>query len=287
MESAFDWKQYYRAERDRLGTPALDALLDAAEPLEFPAGGALVVPHTRLEVTGAQIATAVRAVLATGVERVLALGVLHGGRRSDHRRVAAARAGDAEAVTELRGVHDANGAAAEEFSLDAFVELLDRGAARAGRSIEVTCRYPFLVGDDPGTLPGIEELERLVGDGMALVATTDPIHHGHAYGTSPEACADPSIPSTSRAARAAIDEQFAALSDHRFGDFVRLAELHRSDFRDTGPVVAHLVGAGFVASMHDLALVDYSSALDAPSPSWVAGALVTLCPPARVSVDES
>jgi hypothetical protein len=287
VESAFDWKQYYRAERATLGAPALDALLDAAEPLEFPAGGALVVPHTRLEITGAQIATAVRAVLASGVDRVLALGVLHGGRRSDHRRVAVARAGEADAVAELRRVHDEDGMAAEEFSLDAFVELLDRGAARAGRSIEITCRYPFLVGDDPGTLPGIEELEHLVGDGAALVATTDPIHHGHAYGTPPEACADPSVPSTLRAAREGIDEQLAALSDHRFGDFLRLAERHRSDFRDTGPVVAHLVGAGFVASMHELALVDYSSALDAPSPSWVAGALVTVCPPARGPVDGS
>ena len=287
MESAFDWKQYYRAERATLGAQALDALLDAADQLEFPAGGALVVPHTRLEITGAQIATAVRAVVASGVERVLALGVLHGGRRSDHPRVAAARAGEAEAVAEPRGVHHEDGMAAEEFSLDAFVELLDRGAARAGRSIEVTRRYPFLVGDDPETLPGIEELERLVGDGAALVATTDPIHHGHAYGTPPKACADPSIPSTQQAAREAIDEQLAALSDHRFGDFLRLAERDRSDFRDTGPVVAHLVGAGFVASMHELALVDYSSALDAPSPSWVAGALVTLCPPVRVSVDEA
>ncbi len=287
MESAFDWKQYYRAERETLGSSVLDALLDAAEPLEFPVGGALIVPHTRLEITGAQIATAVRTVLASGAERVLALGVLHGGRRSDRDRVAAARAGDAGAAAELRGVHDEDGMAAEEFSLDAFVELLDRAGARAGRSIEVTRRYPFLVGDDPATLPGIEELERLVGDGVALVATTDPIHHGHAYGTSPEGCADPSTPSTLRAAREAIEGQLAALSDHRFGDFLRLAERHRSDFRDTGPVVAHLVGAGFVASMHDLALVDYSSALDALSPSWVAGSLVTLCPAPRASVNEA
>jgi hypothetical protein len=276
VDSAFEWKQYYRAERDGLGVRALDVLLEAAEPLELPASGVIVVPHTRLEVTGPQIATAVRSVLASGVDRLLALGVLHGGRRADRRRVTAARAGDVGAVAELRGVHDEDGMAAEEFSLDAFVELLERGATLAGRSVEIIRRYPFLVGDDPASLPGIEELERLVDGGVALVATTDPIHHGHAYGTSPEACADPSIPSTLLAARGAIEEQLAALSGHRFDEFARLAERHRSDFRDTGPVVAHLIGSGFVASIHDLALVDYSSALGAPSPSWVAGALVSL-----------
>jgi hypothetical protein len=67
-----------------------------------------------------------------------------------------------------------------------------------------------------------------------------------------------------------------ALSDHRFGDFAQLTEHHHSDFRDTGPVLAHLVGRGFQSEIHDLSLVDYAGVLDAASPSWVAGALVTV-----------
>jgi hypothetical protein len=276
MDSAAAWKQFYADERRRLGPAALLAMVDDANPLDVRAGGAIVIPHTRLEVTGDQIAAAVATVLASDADRVLALGVLHGARRADHDRVAAARAGDAEARAALRGTHDDDGLASEEFSLDGFVEMLSLATDRVGRSVDVVCRYPFLVGDDPASLDGIDELERLVADGVVLVATTDPIHHGHAYGTAPDDCLDPGDPRTVTAARRAIDDQLAALSDHRFTEFQALTERHRSDFRDTGPVVAHLVGSGFDPVVHDLALVDYAEVLHAATPSWVAGALVTV-----------
>ena len=286
MDSALAWKQYYRAERDRLGGGHLLDLVDSAEPLELDAGGAIVVPHTRMEVTGHQIATAVATVLASATDRVLALGVLHGARRSDRERVAAARAGDTDAIAVLRGVHDEHGLAAEDFSLDGFVEMFGLAADRSGRRIDVVRRYPFLVGDDPASLPGIEELTRLMGDGALLVATTDPIHHGHAYGTPADDCLDPDDPRTVATARSAIDEQLLALSDHRFADFADLVERDRSDFRDTGPVLAHLVGGGFVPEIHALDLVDYAAPLDAPRPSWVAGALATARPNGLDRADE-
>ena len=276
MDSAFAWKQFYAAERARLGAEALLAMVDEAEPLDVRDGGAIVIPHTRIEVTGNQIAGAVATVLASGAERVLALGVLHGARRADRDLVAAARAGDGDAITTLRGVHDEHGLAAEEFSLDGFVEMLTLAADRAGRSVEVARRYPFLVGEEPASLDGLAELEQLVGDGALLVATTDPIHHGYAYGTAPSECLDPDDPRTMAVAQSAIDDQLAALSDHRFGDFTQLAEQHRSDFRDTGPTLAQLVGRGFASEIHDLALVDYADVLEAARPSWVAGALVTI-----------
>jgi hypothetical protein len=276
VDSAWAWKQFYAAERERLGRDTLLAMVDGASPLDLAEGGAIVIPHTRIEVTGDQIASAVATVLASDAERVLALGVLHGARRADRELVAAARAGDGDARRALRGVHDEDGLAAEEFSLDGFVEMLTLAANRAGRSIDVVRRYPFLAGDDPASLPGIDEIERIVADGALLVATTDPIHHGHAYGTPSADCLDADEPATMTAALSAIDDQLQALSDHRFGDFAQLTEQHRSDFRDTGPVLAHLVGRGFQSEVHDLALVDYAGVLDAASPSWVAGALVTL-----------
>jgi hypothetical protein len=276
VDSAFAWKQFYAAEREGLGSRRLLAMVDEAAPLDVRDGGAIVIPHTRMEATGGQIASAVATVLASNAECVLALGVLHGARRADRDRVAAARAGDDDARVALRGVHDERGLAAEEFSLDGFVEMLTLAAGRAGHSIEIVRRYPFLVGDDPASLDGIEELEQLVADGALLVATTDPIHHGHAYGTPAGKCLGADDPETMTIARAAIDGQLAALSDHRFGDFAQLAEQHHSDFRDTGPTLAHLVGRGFASEIHDLALVDYADVLDAARPSWVAGALVTI-----------
>jgi hypothetical protein len=275
LESAWAWKQFYAAERERLGRDRLLAMVDGAVPLDVREGGAIVIPHTRIEVTGNQIASAVATVLASDADRVLALGVLHGARRADRALVAAARAGDHDARAALRRVHNEDGLAAEEFSLDGFVEVLTLAANRAGRSVEVVRRYPFLVGDDPASLADVDELERIVAGGALLVATTDPIHHGHAYGTSPADCLDADDPETIETARSVIEDQLAALSDHRFGDFAQLTEQHRSDFRDTGPVVAHLVGRGFQSEIHDLSLVDYAGVLDAASPSWVAGALIT------------
>jgi hypothetical protein len=137
-------------------------------------------------------------------------------------------------------------------------------------------RYPFLVGADPSTLPGIAELADLVDEGCALVVTTDPIHHGHAYGSAPDECCADDDPATMSIARAAIDAQLSLLSEHRFEEFEGMTARHRSDFRDTGPAMAFLLGAGFTYEIHDLALVDYAEALHAVRPSWVAGALVSV-----------
>ena len=274
MDSAYDWKQFYNRERAGIGSAAMLALVDKTKPLSLERGGALVIPHTRFEITGSQIATAVAAVLDSGADRVLALGVLHGARRCDSHQVGLARAGDSEARTALRGVHEEGGLAAEEFSLDGFVELLTLAAKHRGHSIKIIRRYPFLVGDDPASLPGMEELQQIVESGAFLVATTDPMHHGHAYDTAESECLDQSDPSTFVLAGDAIREQLSALSAHRFGDFASLVERDRSDFRDTGPVLAHLLGPGFDSRIHDLTLVDYAEVLGAPAPSWVAGALV-------------
>lgn len=277
MQTAHEWKRYYAAERDALGVDSLRELLERARPLDVDLStGAVVIPHTRLSVTGDQIASAVATVLDSGAERVLALGVLHGARRIDRERVAAARAGDHDARAALRGVHDTTGLAAEEFSLDAFVELLALAADASGRTVEVIERYPFLVGDDPATLPGLDALAAELDAGAALVVTTDPIHHGHAYGSAPTECRPADDQATVSAARLAIDEQFDALSAGRYGDFADLTAAHRSDFRDTGPTMAALVGTGFTATVHAVSLVDYADVLRAPRPTWVAGALATV-----------
>ena len=49
----------------------------------------------------------------------------------------------------------------EEFSLDNFVALVELAAKRANkRAPKVTARYPFLVGEAPGDLPGIDDCRR-------------------------------------------------------------------------------------------------------------------------------
>jgi hypothetical protein len=175
------WREFYARERAALD---LDALLDSAPEIEFPEGGALVFPHTRLAVSGAIVAAVAKAAARTGRD-VLALGVLHGIVGGDVEMVARARAGDPEARRVVRGVHDESGYASEEFSLDGFRELHARACAREGTTVWVNGRFPFLVGDRPDDLPGLEELRRLAKDAV-IVATADPIHHGVGYET-PEA----------------------------------------------------------------------------------------------------
>jgi hypothetical protein len=62
-----------------------------------------------------------------------------------------------------------------------------------------------------------------------------------------------------------------------FGAFARHAAEVRSDFRDTGPAMVHLIDPvrALDVDVRELLLVDYAEALSAPPPTWVAGALAT------------
>jgi len=253
------WKAFYARERSQID---LDALLDSAPAIAFPERGALVFPHTRLTVSGPFVASVATAAARMRRE-VLALGVLHGGRERDAEQVRRARAGDPGAIRELRGVHDESGLASEEFSLDGFRALYERACRREGFASRLITRYPFLVGDHPEDLPGLQELSR----DAVLVGTADPVHHGVGYGTT-EAW-DESKPDTIAAARTRIEEQLGALARGAFGDFARLCSRDLSDFSDVGPLLAFL-RPGAAWTLEDLALVDYSDVLASAKPTWVA-----------------
>jgi hypothetical protein len=256
-----EWKEFYARERAALD---LDALLDSAPEIEFPEGGALVFPHTRLAVSGAIVAAVAKAVARTQRD-VLAIGVLHVIVGGDAETVAKARAGDPEARRVLRGVYD-DSDASEEFSLDGFRELHARASAHEGTTVRVSARFPLFVGDRPDDLPGLEELRRLAKDAV-VVATADTIHHGVGYGT-PEA-RDERVAETEVFARARIEEQMGALSRAEFAEFARLCARDGSDFRDAGTVLAMLLpNAGW--TLEELCLVDYSDVFSCARPTWVA-----------------
>lgn len=296
MKSARQWKTYYAAERARLGEAGLCVCLERALAVELPARGALVFPHTRLDDPSGELAAAAAlAVLRSGCDAVLALGVLHGGREADADLVQRARQGrDEEARRRLRRVHGPGAPAAageepywrEEFSLDGFLALLALAARRAGvPAPRVVCRYPFLVGEDPADLPGLEELHALVAAGAALVATADLIHHGHGYGTPPDACLAREGEAAHAYARGQITRGFDFLGAGDYAGFLGHAAEVRSDFRDGGPVLTELLRAGagvadapWQTTLHELRLVDYADALGAPPPTWVAAALVSVAP---------
>lgn len=279
MKTAAEWKRFYDEERRRLGDVGLDERIERAPDLQLPAGGALVFPHTMFAATGDLTAAVARAVVRSGADEVLAIGVLHGGTESEAERVQRARGGDAEAWRALRRVYSADDPlCAEEFSLDAFGVALKRIAAKEGRPApRVVERFPFLVGDDPASVPGIEELSR-AAERMPVVATTDPMHHGAGYGT-PEAQRRARDDQTTHAwARARIEAQLDLLSRGDFAAFAHLAADVRSDFRDAGPALAHALDGrrALRGEVVELRLVDYGEALGAEAPTWVAGPLMRI-----------
>jgi hypothetical protein len=270
MPTAAWWKGYYARERASLD---LDVLLDAAPDIPFPQAGALVFPHTRLAVSGALVAAVAKAAARAGRD-VLTIGVLHGARERDAELVAKTRAGDPEAIRALRGVHDESGLASEEFSLDGFRALHARACAREGATSRVVARYPFLVGNDPQDLPGLDDLRRLSRE-MLIVATADPVHHGVGYGTT-EALDETRLETWSLA-RSWIEEQLDALARADFSRFLRLCARDRSDFRDAGPVLATL-RPGCVWSIEEMCFVDYAEVLSSSHPTWVTAGRIRLSP---------
>ncbi|HEY8041655.1 MAG TPA: hypothetical protein VIF15_17740 [Polyangiaceae bacterium] len=283
MKTAAQWKTFYAAERAALGELGLAARLEQAPEVPLPARGALVFPHTMLAATGHLTAAVANAVVRSGADQVLALGVLHGGREEDAELVRSARAGDRDSQTQVRrvfqgGQGSSDPLCAEEFSLDGFTALLALAAARAGKTPpRVHARYPFLVGDDPAGVPGVDELARL-REAMPVVATTDPIHHGAGYGTPEGKRQAEGEPATLAWARACIASQLALLGNGDWTRFARLAADVRSDFRDVGPVLGHLLRSQGVpeGEILELRLVDYAEVLGAESPTWVAGPLMRL-----------
>jgi len=279
VKTAAQWKAFYADERARLGPAGLGALLDRAADVELPEGGALVFPHTLLSATGELTAAVARAILRSGAHEVLAIGVLHGGREAEAELVARARAGQIEARTTMRRVHDAAApTCAEEFSLDGFMALLEAAAGREGRAApRVHARYPFLVGEDPSSLPGIDDLAKLA-ERMPVVATADPMHHGAGYGVPAGQRRAEGDESTRAWARACIETQLDLLARGEWAAFARLAVEVRSDFRDAGPVLAHLLRSAVTlrGDVLELRLVDYAAVLGAEAPSWVAGPLMRL-----------
>jgi hypothetical protein len=280
MKSAREWKRFYAQERAHLGAEGLDELICRAPHVELPERGALIFPHTRLRESGELIAAAARAVVRSGREQILMLGVLHGGREVDGDRVARARAGDAAHLGELRRVHGPGtsgdaGIWTEEFSLDAFELLVAAAAQSEGRKApRLIARYPFLVGENPADLPGLDDLRDMLRQDCGLVATADPVLYGVGYGTT--ALLAHTDPSAEKFARESIEHGLALLSAADIRAYLAHCAEVKSDFRDSGLILAELLGGAWTAHIHTLRLVDYAETLGAPAPTWVAGALTEI-----------
>lgn len=258
------WRAFYARER---AATDLDALLRQADPpgLALPSGGAVVVPHTRLAGSGAMLAAAAQAIVRSGATRVLALGPLHG----------LPRARDGSVPAPLHGVLLPGPASAEEFCLDHLTALLARAAAAAG--LPAPAVLPRWCGALPatGAIPGLAAARTELEAGAVVMATVDPIHHGHGYGTpTAELRAGPAALPW---AREGILAQLHAAQAQDRARLLLAARAWRSDGATVLAVLRELLGP-WQARLERLDLTDYAGVLAAAPPTWVASALVVLAP---------
>lgn len=278
MAALPDFKALAAADHARLGAAGARALLAAGEAWKLAhvlaGGGALIFPHSRVEACGHLVAAVVSACLGCGAERVLVLGVLHAltpGLDAARRRVAAGGDPAAEASWGIQGPGFAGREDwRREFSLDHFLWLWAEATRERPEAPELILAYPYLAGGAPERLPGLERLPR----DTALVATMDPFHHGLAYGDAPEAALAPGAGGL-ELARERIAENLALLAAGDHAAFQAHCVAIKSDARDVGQLLRHLVGP-CTPRIHDLAADDMSAPYGAPSPSWVAAALIEL-----------
>lgn len=278
----------------RLGEAGLSRLLNRGRELAekhglartLVAGGAVLFPHAGLPDCGHQIAAAVHACLDSGAERVLAIGVLHAlTDELEEARVRVAQGGDPSDEGSwgiqgpgLEGREDWR----EEFSLRPFKtlwerELQRRGLSGSGSAPELIERYPYLAGGHPERLPGIGELQEIIQrPGTVVVTTADPFHHGIGYGDPPTEALTPEQGGL-ELARRRIEEGLALLERGEYWAFNRHCVEAKSDGRDAGQVVRHLLGP-LQGRILDLTYTDTTAMYGAAAPTWVAAALVELWP---------
>lgn len=280
---------FYAGELAALGEAGTAEQLERSQDFELGDvlrdGGALVFAHLTPRDCGYQAAACVRACLDSGARSVLALSVLHvknSEMRAMRERV---RAGGDPRSEPLWGIHGPGCNGSELWRYDHAMmswrhfweaELARRGIARDDAPTVVE-RYPFIVGEHPELLPGIEDLQRLA-ERSAIVVTIDPFHHGIGYQTNPGEAFYPDGTGLA-AARAAVEEGISLLSAGDYEHYNRHCAEVKSDGADVGVLLHHL-RRPISGRVLDLTYSDTTALYHAPEPTWVAAALIEWRPEA-------
>ena len=278
-----DFKAIAREQQSALSPEDVDGLFQRGRSFgslskTLTDGGALLFPHVGIAVGGHQIAAVADAILESRVERVIAIGVLHARSEELERARVRVAEGSDPALEASWGFQGPGMPGREdwkqEFSLDHFVFLWQEARRRhPGAVPELVIRFPYLAGGHPERLPGMGEIMTLMKERRSVVvATGDLFHHGIAYGNSPDEARYPDAGGLALA-QSAIDRGLEML---RAGDYVgynRHSVATKSDARDVGQVLRHLIGP-LEARVLDLVAEDMTGPYQKPAPSWVAGALV-------------
>ena len=243
------------------------------------AGGVLVFPHAGVHDCGYQIAACVHAALDSGADKVVVLSVLHAFTPAMEEARVAVAAGEDPARFAFWGIQGPGIDGRSEWRGDHALiswrhfwnaELKRRGI-REGKAPQVHERYPYLAGGKPESLPGIDELARLMEEAV-VVSTADPFHHGIGYGDAPEDTYDHDETGLAHA-RSVIEAGIGILERGDYRAYNQHCVESKSDARDTGQVYRYLRGP-MTGEVLDISYTDASALYDQPKPTWVAGALI-------------
>ncbi len=286
-EALFEYSQ----ERESLKKEEIEQTVEKGSALAMrfdlasllSSGGSAFFPHTFFKECADQAAAvafgALHACQKTGKNQLLLLGVVHSLTPELAEAKKREMANEVTPQDPCRGIFGPGLPLIEtlqlEFCLDTFLFLIKFIARKWSLPLpKMILRYPNLVGGEPETLKGIEELKQLVSNSI-VVSTGDLCHHGVAYGD--EKGFDLSDEGLAFA-RHAIQENLHYLSTQEYLAYKESCYQIKSDAKDVGQVLVHLLGP-LSADLYDLRLVDVSCLFEGnPKPSWVATALVGLKP---------
>lgn len=278
-----DFKKQAELRHNKLSVEQIDEILEYGKKWDFSEilskKGALIFPHSNIEICGIQTASVVHSCLNSKPDKVLVLGVLHAlTEELNDARKRVAYGGD-PSKEKFWGIQGPGIEGREEwkneFSLLNFLFLWKEELKR--RKIhgpELIVRYPYLAGGRPDKMPGIEELKEVMTGNTIIIATADLFHHGIGYGDPTDASLYPEEGGL-KLAEMTIRKGFEILSSGRYSEYNHFSVKSKSDARDVGQILRYLIGP-FRAHIIDIVSDDMSEAYDRPAPTWVAGALVEL-----------
>jgi len=283
-----NWPAIYTAQHNALTPAQIDAILEQGRQWQLgsllQAGGVVVFPHAAVLDCGYQVAAAVNAALDSRADKVLVVSVLHAW--TEAMADARNRLATGETLTDhpLRGIQGPEIAdSRDEWRLDHAMicwrffwnaECERRNVPPQDRP-QVREVYPFLAGDRPETMPHYEEVARWAEEAI-VVATTDPFHHGIGYGDDDSVARAPQEGGL-ELARASIHESNRRLADADYSAYLQQCVRARNDARDVGPLYRALRGP-LRPELLDLTSSDMTQFYAAPTPTWVAAALIAWHP---------
>ncbi|MCP4177454.1 MAG: hypothetical protein GY756_06790 [bacterium] len=278
----------YKKDLDDLGEEGIKSFLNNSNKYALESvlnkTGFLTFPHTKIKDCGNQVAEVVNACLNTSKEKIIFVGTYHTATKemldAKNRVLNGITTVYEEPLRGIYGIIDSNlNSWKEDHCYYAFDKFLEIAAKEKGvKKPELIKVFPFLVGDDPGSLDGIELCKQLFKN-SAIVSTGDMAHHGigyrnRGYAKDLEEIYEPDISGINEITKF-VKTGFDILINSKYSEFHQhCARITGGDWADCGVLLHHLIKPNKY-SIIETGFSDFSndSIYNDDSPTWVISTL--------------